>query len=228
MEPYPERLGVFPLPHVVLFPHAQLPLHVFEPRYLSLLKDALAGDRRFVMAVLKPGYEADYYGCPDVYPVACAGRIVKHQRLDDDCADPVLRGERVVHIEEFVQAEPYRVARIRSVPADDEFARAPGHAERLAELRDLLNRACPGATQALESPLLGTVEKDGGLELLHTLAASFPVSAEQKLEWLDCSGTLERWRRIRETLQRVADERAGKARALMRYADLKPDNPKHN
>ena len=228
MEPYPERLGVFPLPHVVLFPHSHLPLHVFEPRYLSLLKDALAGDRRFVMAVLKPGYEADYYGCPDVHSIACAGRIVKHQRVDDDCVDLVMRGERVVHIEEFVQSEPYRVARIRSVPEDDEFSRAPGFAERLAELRELVNRACPGATQALEIPLLGALEKDGGLEFLHALAASFPVPAEQKLEWLRCEGTLERWRRIRETLERVAEERVSKARAIVRYADLKPDNPKHN
>lgn len=228
MEPYPERLGVFPLPHVVLFPHARLPLHVFEPRYLSLLKDALAGDRRFIVAVLKPGYEAEYYGNPDVYPVACAGRIVKHQRLDDDCADLVMEGERVVRIEEFVQNEPYRIARIRSVPEDDAFATAEGTAERLGELREFLDRACPGATEAIESRLIHAVDQDGGLEFLHTLASSFPVAAEQKLEWLACEGSLERWRKIRETLQRVAGERADKDRALVRYADLKPDNPKHN
>jgi Lon protease-like protein len=228
MEPYPERLGVFPLPHVVLFPHAHLPLHVFEPRYLSLLKDALAGDRRFVMAVLQPGYEADYYGCPDVYPVACAGRIVKHQRLDDDCADLVIRGERVVHLEEFVQSEPYRVARIRAEPEDDEFARARGGTERLVELRALVDRACPGAANALESRLIARPEQDGGLELLHTLASSFPVPVPTKLQWLDCPGTLERWRRIRETLRVLAGERARKDRALERYADLQPEDPKHN
>lgn len=228
MEPYPERLGVFPLPNVVLFPHAHLPLHIFEARYLSLLKDALAGDRRFVMAVLKPGYEADYHGCPDVHPVACVGHVVKHQRLDDDCADVVVRGERVVRLEEFVQSEPYRVARIQPAPEDDEFVCAPGAAERLAELRSLLDRACPGATKALESRLINPVEQDGGLELLHTLASSFPVSVEQRFEWLSCAGTLERWRRIRETLERVAGERACKDRALVRYSDLQPEDPKHN
>ncbi|MFN8179926.1 MAG: LON peptidase substrate-binding domain-containing protein [bacterium] len=228
MEPYPERLGVFPLPHVVLFPHAHLPLHVFEPRYLSLLKEALAADRRFVMAVLKPGYEAGYYGNPEVYPVACAGRIVKHQRLDDDCADLVLCGERVVHLEEFVAEEPFRIAKIRSRPEDDEFARAPGAAERLAQMRELLDRACPGATQALESRLIARPEQDGGLELLHTLASSFPLAVEQKLAWLECEGSLARWERIRATLEGVARERGRKDRAMERYADLKPEDPKHN
>jgi Lon protease-like protein len=228
MEPYPERLGVFPLPHVVLFPHAHLPLHIFEPRYLSLLKDALAADRRFIMAVLKPGYEATYCGNPEVYPVACAGRIVKHQRLDDDCSDVVLCGERVVHLEEFVSDEPYRIARFRSCEEDAEFAGAPGAAERLAQMRELLDRACPGATKALESRLVARPEQDGGLELLHTLASSFPLSVEEKLSWLACEGSLARWDCIRATLERVARERTRKDRAIERYGDLKPDDPKHN
>jgi Lon protease-like protein len=228
MEPYPERLGVFPLPDVVLFPHAHLPLHIFEPRYVSLLTEALAGDRRFVMAVLKPGYEANYYGCPEVYPVACAGRIVKHQRLDDDCADVVLRGERIVRIEEFVQEEPFRVAKIQSRADEEDFARSPGAAERLVEMRASLDRACPGATKALESRLFARPEQDGGLEFLHTLASSFPLAIEEKLAWLACEGSLQRWNCIRAVLARVAEARCRKDRAIERYSDLKPTDPKHN
>ena len=62
MDRIPEQLGVFPLPHVVLFPHALLPLHVFEPRYRALVHDAIHGSGRFVMSVLKPGYEESYHG----------------------------------------------------------------------------------------------------------------------------------------------------------------------
>jgi len=228
MEPYPERLGVFPLPPLVLFPHVHLPLHIFEPRYRTLLEHAMAADRRFVMAVLKPGYEENYYGNPDVYPLACAGRVVKHHTLPDGCSDVVLRGERVVQLEEFVSDSPFRVARLRVEPEDDAFGRPPDLDERLAELRTLLERACPGASRALESRLLTRPEQDGGLELLHTLASSFPVSVEQKLEWLAAGGTMERWRRIRDVLEKVGLERTRKARALVQYADLKPEDPKTN
>ena len=60
MSTIPDQLGVFPLPHTVLFPRTLLPLHIFEPRYRALLEDALRDSRRIVMAVLKPGYEPDY------------------------------------------------------------------------------------------------------------------------------------------------------------------------
>lgn len=225
---FPDRIGVFPLPQVVLFPDAHLPLHVFEPRYRALLRDALAGDRRIVMAVLKPGYEEDYYGTPPVHEWGCAGRIVRHQRLDDDSSDIVLRGERVVHLEEFVQDTPYRIARVRPSPEDRAFAEEPGQPERLAELRTLLDEACPGATDALETRLVTRPEADGGMELLHTLACCFPVKIENKLEWLAADGSLERWHRVRDVLRGVKHERDRKSRCIDRYADLKPDDPKHN
>ena len=226
--PFPDRLGVFPLPQVVLFPDAHVPLHVFEPRYRALVRDALAGDRRLVMAVLLPGYEAEYYGTPPVYPWGCAGRIVRHQILDDDSSDIVLRGECVVRMGEFVQDAPYRVARVTPQPVEREFAEDPGAAERLAELRELLEAACPGATRALETRLVTRPETDGGMELVHSLASCFPVKIARKVEWLGCAGSLERWEQMRETLRAVAHDRGRKSRAIERYADLHPDDPKHN
>lgn len=225
---FPERLGVFPLPQVVLFPDAHLPLHIFEPRYRALVRDALAADSRIVMAVLQPGYEADYYGSPPVHPWACAGRIVRHQRLDDDTSDIVLRGERVVRIAGFVQDAPYRMARVEPQPVERDFAEAPGQPERLAELRDLLEQACPGAVKALETRLVVRPETDGGMELLHTLASTFPVKMERKIEWLGCDGSLDRWERLRDMLRGVATERGRKSRCIVRYSDLIPDDPKHN
>ena len=125
METIPTQLGVFPLPNTVLFPSTLLPLHVFEPRYRTLVEDALAGTRRIVMAVLKPGFESDYHGSPDVHAVGCVGRIVEHEKLEDGCSDLILKGEAVVHIDSFVSEEPYRTARIRTLPEDQAFAKDP-------------------------------------------------------------------------------------------------------
>ncbi|MGZ6161870.1 MAG: LON peptidase substrate-binding domain-containing protein, partial [Myxococcaceae bacterium] len=66
-------LKVFPLPSAVLFPNTVLPLVIFEPRYRSLVKSALAGDKVMAMAQLEPGYEGSYSGRPRMRPMICAG-----------------------------------------------------------------------------------------------------------------------------------------------------------
>jgi Lon protease-like protein len=51
-----DLLPIFPLPNVVLFPNVFLPLHIFEPRYRTMIADALASDRMIGMVLLKPGW----------------------------------------------------------------------------------------------------------------------------------------------------------------------------
>ena len=53
-------LSIFPLPDATLFPGVPLPLHVFEPRYRALVRDALASSKVLAVARLKPGFESDY------------------------------------------------------------------------------------------------------------------------------------------------------------------------
>jgi len=82
-ENFSGTVRLFPLPNLVLFPHVMQPLHIFEPRYRSLLEDALRSDGLIAMATLAPGWEADYEGRPPLYPTACLGRIATHRQLDD-------------------------------------------------------------------------------------------------------------------------------------------------
>jgi uncharacterized protein len=104
---------LFPLPNLVLFPHVIQPLHVFEPRYRSLLEDALAGDRLIAMAVLLPGWEADYEGRPPLSPTACLARITTHHRLDDGTYNLLLLGLRRVRLlQELPPSRAYREAEV--------------------------------------------------------------------------------------------------------------------
>src|SRR5215467_7574945 len=104
---------LFPLPNLVLFPHVMQPLHIFEPRYRQMTADALAGDRLIALALLRPGWESDYDGKPAIYPVACLGRVVAEQRLDDGRYNILLRGlSRVRLVEELSQGKLYRTARV--------------------------------------------------------------------------------------------------------------------
>jgi hypothetical protein len=108
------QIPIFPLPDVVLFPDTLLPLHVFEPRYRQMVEDALAGDGRIAMAILRPGWENEYYGRPPVHPVAGAGEIIQHERLPDGRFNILLRGTmRLGIVGELSEGKPYRVARAR-------------------------------------------------------------------------------------------------------------------
>jgi len=111
------RIPIFPLPDVVLFPNTLLPLHVFEPRYRRMVEDALAGDGRIAMALLRSGWEREYYGRPPVHPVAGAGEIVRHERLADGRFNILLRGTmRIGIVAELREEAPYRVVRARPLP----------------------------------------------------------------------------------------------------------------
>lgn len=92
-------LPLFPLPQVLLYPEAILPLHLFEPRYCQLISDMVqSGEARMVIAALRPGYEARYFEDPPVYDLAGVGRVLKCHRLPDGRWNIVLRGERRVKI----------------------------------------------------------------------------------------------------------------------------------
>src|SRR5436190_14980354 len=83
---------LFPLPNLVFFPQVVQPLHIFEPRYRQMTADALEGDRLIALVLPKPGYEADQSESPPVHPVACLGKIIADQKLEDGRYNLLLRG----------------------------------------------------------------------------------------------------------------------------------------
>lgn len=103
---------LFPLPNVVLFPRAVLPLHIFEERYKAMTADALEGDRLIAMALLRPGWETNYYARPEIEPVVCVGKILTHERLPDGKYNFLLEGQVRATIVQEHGDELYRIARL--------------------------------------------------------------------------------------------------------------------
>lgn len=120
----PPVVPVFPLPGVVFFPSAVLPLHIFEPRYRQMVSDSLSGEKLIAMALLKPGWESQHGVRPEVYPVGCLGKIEAVEKLHDGRFNLALAGLCRVQFVEFMDELPYRLARIRRLP------------ENVASLRD--------------------------------------------------------------------------------------------
>jgi Lon protease-like protein len=106
------KVPLFPLPQGVLLPGSVLPLHIFEPRYRVMMRAALAGERLIAMALLKPGWEKDYYGGPPVHEVVGVGRILEEEALPDGTYNLLLQGLWRARIVEIVSSDPYRTARV--------------------------------------------------------------------------------------------------------------------
>ena len=89
------RLSIFPLAGALLLPRAQLPLHSFEMRYRSLVKDAMARDRRIAMIQPREQGREDEHGDggrPALFEVGCIGRIAEVEALDDGRFNLILEG----------------------------------------------------------------------------------------------------------------------------------------
>lgn len=83
----PIRIPVFPLAGALLFPRAQLPLHIFEPRYRAMVRDSLAGDR--LIGMIQPRGQGEP---PGLFEIGCLGRIEAAEELEDGRFNIVLEG----------------------------------------------------------------------------------------------------------------------------------------
>src|SRR3954452_7595280 len=117
----PAAVPLFPLPNVVLFPRAVLPLHIFEERYKRMTADVLeAGHRQIAMALLHRGWEKDYYGHPAIEPVVCVGTILSHERLPDGRYNFLLQGHTRARVVREMQTDaPYREAELQPLYETD-------------------------------------------------------------------------------------------------------------
>lgn len=116
---------LFPLPSTVLFPDAIAPLKVFEPRYVEMTREAIDDDGLIALALLKPGWQSDYEGNPPLHEVVCLGRIIQKREQPTGQFSLVLYGIARARIEEELESEPFRRARVRIIedvldPADRE------------------------------------------------------------------------------------------------------------
>ncbi len=119
------RCRLFPLPNIVLFPHVILPLHIFEPRYRQMTRDALEGDQLVTMVQVKPMAAGTPWTEPvPIVDVACVGKIIRHERLADGRYNMLLLGCKRVRIEETPSPKLYRIARA-TLMEDEEWEQPP-------------------------------------------------------------------------------------------------------
>jgi Lon protease-like protein len=194
---------VFPLPGLVLFPGVDLPLHVYELRYRTLMRDALAGERVIALALLLPGWERDYHGSPEFHPLACLARIEEAAWLPDDCYHVHLKGLARVELGRTVREFPYRAVRVQVMPQeplseDDALVQL----ERRALIET--GERCARAAEAAGAQPVPVDEHLTFEPLVNNLCMGLAADPEERLSLLAMDSVLERGRRARELMEAQA------------------------
>jgi Lon protease-like protein len=197
-EQLPETLPIFPLSGVLLLPGGKLPLNIFEPRYLAMVFDALAGPRLIGMVQpLQPGgYAGDGLPTPDgrppVHRVGCAGRIVSFSETEDGRLLLALSG--VCRFESVRELEPaaggYR--RVSSV-----FSRFRADLERVETEVELDRERLMAALSAFFrgrnfSTDWDAVKKAGDANLVTSLSMVLPFGPAEKQALLEAADNTAR------------------------------------
>lgn len=193
---------MFPL-SAVLFPHASMPLHVFEPRYREMIRHCLDGDERFGVVLIERGSEVG--GGDQRAALGTRGAITKSVELADGRWVLEVRGEAVVVIEDWLPDDPYPLALVREHPGAPEPA-GEGNSMLLAAAHGRVRRArALLAEHGGAAPLAPDRALDGGGD---TEVASWelcgvaPLSAYDAQALLCVADTAERLR----LLARLMDE----------------------
>ncbi len=182
----PETLPLFPLAGALLLPRGQVPFNIFEPRYLTLIDDALAGDRLVGMIQFEPK-KFSVTGEPALYPVGTAGRIVHFSETEDGRYLVQLAGVARFRLrEETLAPTPYRQARVDFAPYAQDLEAGAGETQ---VDREAVLVALRAYSQAHDLPIdwdnVGEAPNEALVNALSMLAPFGPGAKQALLEAAD-------------------------------------------
>lgn len=192
----PGFIPIFPLPNVVLFPEVPLPLHIFEPRYCTMVRDALAGPGLIGMVLLRGDWADAYHGAPEIYRTGCVGRIVETTPLPDGKFNIVLAGLREFTIVSEQRERAYRQATVEWREQSDAAPLQAGLRQRLIEM---IERYVGRSGDDLARELLGDARLDDQT-LVNFFAFWLDFGPIEKQCLLEATGA-ERAQRLLEVLE---------------------------
>ena len=191
LDSLPEVLPIFPLAGVLLLPHAQLPLNIFEKRYLAMSRDALAGHR--LIGMVQPVHpEEEDTALPAVYGSGCAGRITAFQEIEDGRYLVTLTGMQRFAVKNELEPKcGYRRVEADWTPYQSDTTRTNCLEVDRDRLKNLLKDYFHKTGLSCEWELL---DETPDRHLMTALAMICPFSAQEKqalLEAKDCQARAE-------------------------------------
>ena len=186
----PETIPLFPLPGALLLPFGELPLNIFEPRYLAMCDDALGGSR--LIGMIQPRDPDSAARDPDLCHVGCAGRITSFRETLDNRYLIALAGLcRFTVVDELTSKGGYRRARVDWSAYRGDFKTPDPRGVPRDRLLPVLRDYCQANNLAADWK---AIEKASGAQLVTMLAMLCPFAAREKqalLESDDLAGRAE-------------------------------------
>jgi Lon protease-like protein len=181
----PDVIPVFPLSGALLLPRGQMPLNIFEPRYLMMVDDALRSGQRLIGMIQPDAGQAGYDdNRPTLYKVGCVGRITQLAESGDGRYFIQLTGIARFRIEQELNVStPYRQCRVAYTPFVGDFSARDGEQE---VDRESLLRALSDFLKAnnLKADWQG-IENAPNEALVNALAMMSPFGSAEKQALLE-------------------------------------------
>ena len=179
-------IPLFPLPTTVFYPNTSLPLHIFEPRYRNMVEDALNGKGEIGMILLKPGWESDYQGTPEIMTTGCVGKIERHSKLPEGKYNILLSGLYRFRILNEIGGKVYRQAEVeflKDLNDQDLTTKTSPIKEQLIRVMQLYLKNLPGETKVEQTLDLENCRKLA--EFVDKLTHQFDLPPNKMQEFLE-------------------------------------------
>ena len=196
----PDHVPVMPLPGALLFPHALLPLHIFEPRYQAMLEHALREHRMFSVALIKP-QRSQWKSADDFFHIAGVGLIRACVDRGDGTSNLILQGLRRVRFTGFEQSAPFPVARIEPLKSETTATvETDALGAKVIELYSNLKTAGRQLPEKIDKYLANLSDMEMLADLMAATFINDPLRRQQLLEELSLN------RRLRLVIQYLREE----------------------
>ncbi len=184
-EHLPETLPIFPLPNAIVMPGSNLPLNIFEPRYLNMFQDVMKTHQ--LIGMVQPKNDEPV---PEIFDIGCGGRITRYHETYDGRLEINLSGIcRFKIIEELSTTRGYRLIRPdwQAFEVDYQLPDIPVHDEKY--LINTLKHYFDYKNMQADWEILEKLDAD---ELINSMIAILPLSVEEKQSLIEAETFIER------------------------------------
>jgi len=196
---FPNKIPVFPLSNFIIFPNTNVPLNIFEPRYIQMIDDCMKGNR--LIGIVQPKKSGDLKK-PNLYDVGCVGKITSFNETDDGRYLIVINGIcRYKIIEELINDKLYRECKINFDNYTNDLNKVKQEEIKFSNFKSIFNEI--KILFKKQGYLINwkDLEKQNLDQIINTLSMASPFSLEEKQILLEANTLSERNKKLEEILK---------------------------
>ncbi len=196
---FPNKIPIFPLSNFIIFPNTNVPLNIFEPRYLQMVDDCMKSNR--LIGIVQPKKTGDIKK-PNLYEVGCVAKITSFNETEDGRYLIVLNGIcRYKIIKELTTDKLYRECKISFSNYINDFNKTNKEEIKFSELKSIFKDLKTLFKKRGYLINWKDLEKQAVDQTINTLSMASPFSLEEKQMLLETNTLFERNKKLEEILK---------------------------